>query len=830
MKTCYLTFACLILTLLSINIFAQNEAKVWTFGSGAKIDFNPTTPTASYINTINTLEGSSAISDTNGNLIFYTDGVTVWDKNNNQMPNGTGLKGHSSSVQSGLIVPCSCNKYLIFTPGVMDNNYDNGLNYSVVDMTLNNGLGEVTTPITKNLIATQVSEKLAGVSDGNGNYWVVAHTIGDNNFHAFKVTTGSNCSVSTSAKISSIGTKYEPLGTPDIFSGHYPNRRFGVGTMKFSPDGTKLGVTGFSYENNGFVELFNFDRTTGAITDVNSSGTYRNVAKYYGLEFSPDSTKLYVTTSWDTSQLHQYDANAVSATTFKNSKRLIHNFPIGSLVDSSAHNGRLAQLQLAPNGRIYVARFNQSFISSINNPNVAATSNTTTVNAAAVGFTNQSIQLASGSNSKMGLPTVVAGSFTCDESPTPPAAKDHFGNSVSIWGNFAVVGAPQCDIFGGTNGSTGNGKVHIYELQSGGWTLVKTLTGQNSGDCFGRSVGISGDYVIVGANKVDVGSNQDQGAAYIYERNFPNANSWGLRKTLTPLSSDAAAGDGFGTSVAISGNNAIVGAPQAEPVGGVANQGQAYIFERNEGGNDNWGQKNMVTAVDNVYVNDYFGQSVAISGVTGTAVVGSILHDEPMKVNQGAAYVFQRTNGSWSQTKKLFDPNGAADDYYGCSVSITNLNPAIAPTIIVGAFQADGTKNNQGAAYIYYGSNWAFQTKLTSPSPEAGDNFGYSVGIWNNWVVIGAYNDEINPSDLTTQNQGVAYFSSKNQNNGAWSVPVAKSGSPSGNTDLFGSGVAIFGNWAIIGAPLNDVGTNINQGAAYIFTAPFANQVVKLNN
>ncbi|HEV7646014.1 MAG TPA: hypothetical protein VGO50_18910 [Pyrinomonadaceae bacterium] len=159
---------------------AQNAAKNWLFGNNARIDFNSGSPLASAMNppTINALEGSASISDSNGNLLFYTDGRQVWDRNNNVMPNGTGLAGHDSSTQSALIVPCDCNRYFIFTTDAQQHGYSNGLQYSLVDMSVNGG----TVTLRNQPLLAPAAEKIAAVRDGSGGFWVVGHKIGTDQF------------------------------------------------------------------------------------------------------------------------------------------------------------------------------------------------------------------------------------------------------------------------------------------------------------------------------------------------------------------------------------------------------------------------------------------------------------------------------------------------------------------------------------------------------------------------------------------------------------------------------------------------------------------------
>jgi hypothetical protein len=379
------------------NVNAQNAAKNWVFGRGARVDFNPAPPAATALTTIDTDEGSSSISDSNGNLLFYTDGVKVWDRNNNQMPNGFGLLGHSSSTHSALIVPCNCDKYFIFTTNAAETGYANGLRYSIVDMTLRGGLGDVTSK--NNFLFQRAAEKLAGVGDGNGGFWVVAHVMEDDQFFAYHILAGSGCTLEPDAptKISAVGSTFSG-GTAD----------YGQGQMKISPDGTKLVVAGLDYGNTSFIELFKFDKTTGVVSNYGPGGTLirdSNGDMFYGVEFSPDGKKLYATTFLKNNKVFQYSvlSNSLSA------KTLVKDY--GGVAGQEYHVG---QLQLAPDGKIYIARpkRNNSTVGPMQGENYLDA--LTTPNTGTGGFLSHAINLAGTSQSRIGLPTVVAGGFSCN--------------------------------------------------------------------------------------------------------------------------------------------------------------------------------------------------------------------------------------------------------------------------------------------------------------------------------------------------------------------------------------------------------------------------------
>jgi len=366
----------------------QNAANNWIFGNRARINFGgePTfisvtpslAPTA-----FNTMEGCSTISDTNGDLLFYTDGTTVWDKNGIAMPNGTGLMGNSTSTQSALIVPCSCDKYFIFTTDALENGYVNGLRYSVVDMT--SGVEDV---ISKNtLLLANASEKVAGVSDGSGAFWVVAHTMNDNNFYAYKILPDGTCTPQPPV-ISAVGSNYSILG----------NAAFGQGQMKFSPDGKLLAHAGLSAGTTpSFVELFKFNTGSGVVSNfLGGTVTSRDTkpTRFYGLEFSPNSQRLWATTTQTSSVIYQYPI-------------IPGGLDLSIPPINPGPNSYVAALQLGPDGKIYIARINGPSLYVLPSPdalNGGWVSATAPVNL---------LPLPAGTNSQYGLPAVVAGDFSC---------------------------------------------------------------------------------------------------------------------------------------------------------------------------------------------------------------------------------------------------------------------------------------------------------------------------------------------------------------------------------------------------------------------------------
>ncbi|MEN8163566.1 MAG: hypothetical protein ABFS37_05510, partial [Acidobacteriota bacterium] len=249
-----------------------------------------------------------------------------------------------------------------------------------------------------------------------------------------------------------------------------------------------------------------------------------------------------------------------------------------------------------------------------------------------------------------------------------------FGWSVAISGDSVVVGAQWDDDNGHRSGSA-----FIFGRNQGGadkWGLVAKLTALDGAtyDYFGKSVSISGDTVVVGAYEDD-DNGFGSGSVYIFDRNQGGAGAWGQVAKVT--ASDGASGDDFGISVSISGETVVVGARYDDENG--SDSGTAYVFGRNQGGANAWGQVAKVTASDGAE-SDSFGNSVSISG--GTVVVGAHGNDD-YGSQSGSVYIFGRNHGgtdAWGQVTKLTASDGAENQYFGRAVSISG------DTVIVGAY------------------------------------------------------------------------------------------------------------------------------------------------
>jgi hypothetical protein len=376
------------------------------------------------------------------------------------------------------------------------------------------------------------------------------------------------------------------------------------------------------------------------------------------------------------------------------------------------------------------------------------------------------------------------------------AASDRFGISVALSGETAIVAAHFDDV--GANADQGSASVFVRSGTTWTQQAQLTATGGAASDRFGVSVALSGDNAVVGAPADDVGANTDQGSAWVFSR---IGSTW-IGPDFQALATGGADGDLFGISVALSGDTAIVGAP-ADDVGANTDQGSAYIFVRT---GTTWTQQAQLTATGGA-ANDRFGGSVALSG--DTAIVGAFFDTVGANANQGSAYVFTRTGTTWSQQAQLTAIGGAANDFFGTSVALSG------DTAIVGASLDDvGANLDQGSAYVFTrsGTTWTQQAQLTATGGAAGDQFGYSVAVDGDTAIVGVPNDNVGANS----DQGSAYVFTRSGTN--WTQQAQLTAADGAVGDLFGYSIALFGDTALVGALGNNVGANSDQGSAYVFT------------
>lgn len=344
----------LFFVLLSATALGQNQGNIWYFGEGFGLDFNTSPPTLLDNGQITSqiacgddiVEGTASIADSAGNLLFYTNGQTIWNKVHQPMQNGTGLLGGISSTQAALIVPkpLSNSSYYVFTTDDFCNDLENGMRYSIVDICEDNGNGAVLTEVKNVLLEDTVAEKLAAVRHENGvDYWVMSHGYFSNKFYAFQLTPqGIEPPV-----VSSVGSVHEGGGSNNMWGAR--------GQMKFSPDGSRIAIGALG--GTTVFEVLDFDNSTGVVTNPISLITLTGAN---GVEFSPDGTKLYQTPFF-----RQFDLTAGN----------------GSQADiiASAYEYSDPQLccfnslLLGPDGKLYMHDSDKN-ISVVHNPNLSGSS------------------------------------------------------------------------------------------------------------------------------------------------------------------------------------------------------------------------------------------------------------------------------------------------------------------------------------------------------------------------------------------------------------------------------------------------------------------------
>jgi uncharacterized protein (DUF2345 family) len=344
---------------------------------------------------------------------------------------------------------------------------------------------------------------------------------------------------------------------------------------------------------------------------------------------------------------------------------------------------------------------------------------------------------------------------------------DGFGWRVSISGDYVLIGTLR--LFEPYNCSA-----YIFKRDGETWTEQTKLTGSDCdvGVQIGVSVSLSGDYAIVGA----AGDNDTKGSAYIFKR---DGETWTERAKLT--GSDCDSNAYFGVSVSLSGDYAIVGA-----AGDNDTKGSAYIFKRN---GETWTEQAKLTGSD-CDSNVWFGESVSLSG--DYVIVGASGDDG----EKGSAYIFKRDGETWTEQTKLTGSDCDVGARLGVSVSLSG------DYVIVGA---SGANNKKGSAYIFKrdGETWTEQTKLTGSDCDVGARLGVSVSLTGDYVIVGADGDN--------DTKGSAYIFKRDGE--TWIEQAKLTGSGFDVNTYFGSSVSLSGDYAIVGAILDEN----RKGSAYVY-------------
>ncbi len=458
---------------VSRALLSQNETAKWYFGNMAAVDFMNGGPTALGNSVMFQSEGCASIADSLGSLLFYTNGIDIWNKTHVVMANGSGLLGHGSTSQSALIVkqPGNTNIYFVFTLDVAG--YPNGLKYSIVDMNLAAGMGSVT---AKNIpVYAPSCEKLCATAHCNGtDIWVVTHEFPGTNFRADLVTAAGLNPVPV---ISNAGPTFtNPVNTQ--------------GCMKISPTGKNLGLARFWPTGGGgpTYELYDFDNATGVVSNPLSisAGTCG-----YSCEFSPDGTKFYGGGRYaQPTKVYQWDLCAGSGSAIIASQYTV------TTTNSDWSPGHL---QLALDGKMYLSKFSKQDLGVINNPNLGGSACNYNNNGpsilpgtAAFGLPNFVSSLFRDKPSVTYSVNCVAASFTASvPTNTVPGCVPYTSTITALAWNF---GDPSSGI---NNVSSGYTPTHYFSAP-GTYTVLLTFSGPCNNYSIKKVVNISSQVAAFG--------------------------------------------------------------------------------------------------------------------------------------------------------------------------------------------------------------------------------------------------------------------------------------------------------------------------------------------
>jgi len=484
-------------------VFAQKQANIWYFGNLVGLDFNQIPPQPLYDGIISSPEGTSSIADNNGRLLFYTNGVVIVNRQHLIMKNGGSLAGSTSSTNNVLIVPLpsSDSTYYVFTVGAA-NETTQQFQYNIVNMKGDGGLGEVDPGGMNILIEDKVFEKLAAVKHcNNKDTWIVIHKWNSDEYHSYLLTAAG---LSTTPVISNTGF---------IINGDELNA---LGTLKFSAKGNKIAVV-HSFGNDA-VELMDFDNTSGVFT--NSIVIHPSITPValgaYGAEFSPDGRLLYVSSNdygTDTSSLYQFDITSNNVAAIMASRQIIHQS--GTVLKGA--------LQTGPDFKIYMANWNNNYLSAINDPDIYG---------AGCNFNVQQIIYSGPASVPVlyGLPTFVQSYF---DTTSNPYDFSRSGNCVDLNVNFKINRLSGIDSvkwdFGDMGISQSLQPAHLYALP--GFYDIKLIvykvdcSGLN--DTIARKIWITDSNTFLGADTsscnaftMQIGIEEIFGVNYLWNTGF----------------------------------------------------------------------------------------------------------------------------------------------------------------------------------------------------------------------------------------------------------------------------------------------------------------------
>jgi gliding motility-associated-like protein len=354
-----------LLASLSLAALAQQN-NIWTFGHNAGLDFNNGTAVA-ITDSMITESACASVASRSGDLLFYTNGETIWDRNHAVMPNGTGLSGDPGSalLQGALIIPFlnDTNKYYVFSMKDFATSGLDDLYYSVVDLSLNNGLGDVVATQKNVWVQSGNGSALAAIPGNDCNIWLVTHWRETNIFKTFEITAAG---INLAAPV---------MSTTGAWSGIYA---YETSVMKVAPNMQQLALSNFTIASYGStpslnmassLELFDFDRSTGQVSNGQKiDETMVFFFNFLSLEFSPDGTKLYSAapflTFYAMPSVYQYDLTQPTLAAIQSSKTAVGSPML------------VGDIRRAPDGKVYVAAsfgLPATTLDRIDDPNLAGT-------------------------------------------------------------------------------------------------------------------------------------------------------------------------------------------------------------------------------------------------------------------------------------------------------------------------------------------------------------------------------------------------------------------------------------------------------------------------
>jgi len=368
---------------------------------------------------------------------------------------------------------------------------------------------------------------------------------------------------------------------------------------------------------------------------------------------------------------------------------------------------------------------------------------------------------------------------------------DDFAIAIAVHGDWAIIGASSKEV-----NNDDYGAAYAFRFDGSTWTEQQMLLASDAAeyDWFGCSVAMNDDIALIGAYNDANENGDDAGAAYVFRF---DGSAWYEEAKL--IASDGAEDDYFGYAVCLDGDLAIVGADEDDDNG--EDSGSAYIY-RYDG--STWIEERKLLASDGS-PDDYFGSRVALDG--DVAVVGAA-GDDDLGECAGAVYVFRYQRGDWIEEAKLLASDGAEEDFFGSAVAIGG------DRLVVGAFRDDDLGRDCGAVYVfqYEGSAWTETAKLLPSDAGVRDEFGSSVALEDDRIVVGARAYWLGEG-------GAAYLFT--YRNGTWEQTTRMLSSDLVDDDELGGAVAIHDGRIFVGAP----GDENDTGAAYVFTAPIAGDI-----